>query len=326
MGSQKGLMAVAASASPPTVTTIPRVTGRVLAISPDGKLAIVSDTSSAVQQVFVFNTASNTFTNFLISGATTAAFSPDSSKAYIVAGSKLYIYSAQATFQAAPLHAPGTDVAFLANGMFGYVAEGASGTDLLATCDDSSQALSGQVQSVAAPTSFLRPLNDGSGFVGLEPPNLTFINAAITPTTLPLPAGDSGCPVPFPTGVFTVANTMSAVDLGLGTFTPVAFLVSSDAEKVYIVVQNSPTIQVFDLLSQLPSTLTLVGSPNPLAAALAPDGQTLYVSGSDGKVHFVNTVSGGDVTQVAVPPSSLCTITTGGTQPNCLPDLLAVKP
>ncbi len=119
---------------------------------------------------------------------------------------------------------------------------------------------------------------------------------------------------------------MSSLDLGLGTFTPVAFLVSSDGQKVYIVVQNSPTIQVFDLLSQLPSTLILVGSPNPLAAALAPDGQTLYVTGSDGKVHFVNTVSGGDVAQVDVPPSSLCTITTGGPQPNCLPDLLAVKP
>jgi DNA-binding beta-propeller fold protein YncE len=112
--------------------------------------------------------------------------------------------------------------------------------------------------------------------------------------------------------------------LGIGT--PIAFLLSSDAQKVYIVVQNSPTIQVFDLLTQLPSTLSLVGSPNPLAAALAPDGQTLYVSASDGKVHFIDTISGGDAYQVDVPPSSLCTITTGGTQPNCLPDLLAVRP
>jgi hypothetical protein len=325
MGSQKGLMAVATSANPPTITTTPRVTGQVLAISPDSKLVIVSDTSSAVQQVFVFNTAASTFTNFQISGATAAAFSPDSSKAYIVAGSTLYIYSTQSAFQAAPLHAPGTDVAFLANGMYGYVAE-TSGTDLLATCTDPSQPLSSQVQSVAAPISFIRPLIDGSGFVGLQPPNstLTSINASIAPTTLPLAAGDSGCPAPFTTGQFSVSNTVNPL-FSFGPGTPIAFLLSSDAQKVYIVVQNSPTIQVFDLLTQLPSTLSLVGSPNPLAAALAPDGQTLYVSGSDGKVHFVNTVSGGDVSQVDVPASSLCTITTGGTQPNCLPDLLAVK-
>ena len=227
MGTQKGLLSVAASASAPTVTTSPRVTGKVLAISPDGKQVIVSDTSSPVQQLFVFNTAANTFTNFVISGATAAAFSPDSSKAYIVAGSTLYIYSAQSAFQAAPLHAPGTDVAFLANGMFGYVAE-TTATDYLATCNDPSQALSTQVQSVAAPVSLIRPFSDGSGFVGLQPPNLTFINAAITPTTVPLPNGASGCPFPFTTGVLTVANGVNSIDLGAGTFTPIAFLLSSD--------------------------------------------------------------------------------------------------
>lgn len=325
MGSQKGLLAVAASASPPTVTTAPRVTGKVLAVSPDGKQVIVSDTSSAVQQVFVFNTAASTFTNFLISGATAAAFSPDSLKAYIVAGSTLYIYSTQSAFQVAPLSAPGTDVAFLANGMFGYVAEAASGTDYLATCDDPGQPLSTQVKPAGAPMSFIRPLIDGSGFVGLQPPSLTLLSAAITPG-VPLASGASGCPAPFPGGVLSVTNTVSSIDLGVAPFTPIAFLLSSDAEKVYIVVQNSPTILVYDLIARNPSTLSLAGSPNPLAAALAPDGQTLYVSGSDSKVHFVNTVSGGDAAQVDVPPSTLCTITTGGTQPNCLPDLLAVRP
>lgn len=325
MGTQKGLMAIAASASPPTVSTTPRVTGKVLAVSPDGKQVIVSDTFSPVQQLFVFNTAAGTFTSFLISGATAAAFTPDSSKAYIVAGSTLYIYSSQSAFQAAPLHAVGSDVAFLANGMFGYVAE-TTGTDYLATCTDPSQALSTQVNAVAAPVSFIRPLVDGSGFVGLQPPNLTLINAAIAPTTGPLANGDSGCPSPFTTGAFTVANSASSIDLGAGTFTPIAFFLSSDGQKVYIVVQNSPTILVFDLLAQLSSTLTLVGNPNPLAAALAPDGQTLYVSASDSKVHIINTVVGGDADQVSVPPSSLCKVTTGGAQPNCLPDMLAVKP
>jgi DNA-binding beta-propeller fold protein YncE len=123
-----------------------------------------------------------------------------------------------------------------------------------------------------------------------------------------------------------VSNSVTSIPLGAGAFTPVAFLLSSDGQKVYTVVQNSGTILVYGLISGVSSSISLSGNPNPLSAALAPDGQTLYVGASDGKVHVVNTVSGGDVAQVDVPSSTLCTITTGGTQPNCLPDLLAVKP
>jgi hypothetical protein len=321
VGSEKGLMAVAASANPPTITASPTVTGRVLAVSPDGKKVIISDTAAPVNQVFIFDTASSTSTNFLISGATAAAFSPDSLKAFIVAGSALYVYSTQSAFQVATLPAAGADVGFLANGMFGYVAEGSSGTSYLATCDDPSQSLSTQVGSVAGAMSFLRPLPDGSGFIGLAPPNIAFIKATIN--GMPLPTAQSGCPAPL--GGLSVSNVVSLVP-GAVTVAPIAFLLSSDGQKAYIVAPNSGTITVFDLVSGLFSSLTLVGNPSPLAGALSPDAQTLYVSASDGKVHFVNTVSGGDLYQVDVPSSNLCTVSTGGIQPTCLPDLLAVRP
>jgi hypothetical protein len=324
IGSQKGLLAAAGAASSPTITTNARVTGRVLAVSPDGKKVIVSDTASPVNQVFIIDTASNASSNLLLAGATAAAFSPDSLKAFIVAGSTLYVYSTQSAFQTAALPAAGTDVAFLANGMFGYIAEGGSGFSYLATCDDPGSPISSQVQSQAGAVSFLRPLPDGSGFVGLAPPDVVLIHATVS--GLPLPVGVAGCPAPFPSGQLTVSNSVTSIPLGAGAFTPVAFLLSSDGQKVYTVVQNSGTILVYGLISGVSSSISLSGNPNPLSAALAPDGQTLYVGASDGKVHVVNTVSGGDVAQVDVPSSTLCTITTGGTQPNCLPDLLAVKP
>lgn len=340
MGSQKGLMAVTAAATPPTTKSSPTVTGKVLAVSPDGKKVIVSDTSSPVNQVFIFDTTASTSTNLLISGATAAAFSPDSLKAFILAATvaqnvvttTLYVYSTQSALQTiqlttgTPAPPPPMDAAFLANGMFGYASAGNLGTFDLATCDDPTQPLAPQVQSVGASISSIRPLPDGSGFVGLAVPNLAFINTAIN--GFPLSSGQSGCPAPFqhPPGVLTATNTVTSVPLSGSAFTPVAFLLSSDAQKIYIVVQNSTTIIVFDVLRRVQSALTLVGNLNPLAAALAPDGQTLYVSGTDSKVHFVNTVSGGDVYQVGVLPSTLCTITTGGTQPPCLPDLLAVRP
>lgn len=350
MGSQKGLMTVTASASPPTVSAKPTVTGSVLAVSLDGKKVIVADTVSPVKQVFIFDIASSTSTSFVISTNATsataaAAFSPDSLKAFIVAATTdvnnvvsttLYVYSTQSAFQAvqlssgAPAPLAPLSVSFLENGMFGYIAQGNSGTSYLATCDDPGQPLASQVGNVAGAMSFLTPLPsapqaDGTflAFVGLAPPNLNFMTAKVN--GMPLPTSVSGCPAPFPTGQLSVVNGVSSVDLGAGAFTPVAFLVSSDGQKAYVVKNTGPVI-VYDIVSGLTSSLALAGNPSPISAALAPDGQTLYVGANDGKVHIISTVSGGDLYQVDVPASSLCTVTTGGTQPTCLPDLLAVRP
>jgi DNA-binding beta-propeller fold protein YncE len=167
-------------------------------------------------------------------------------------------------------------------------------------------------------------LPDASGFIGLAPPDLVLIRTTFN--GLPLPVGASGCPVPFPSGQISVSNGVTTVPLAAGSFTPLALFVSSDGQNAYMVARNSSTIIRYGIISGLTSSFSLVGNPNPLSAALSPDGQTLYVGASDGKVHFVNTVSGGDAAQVDVPSSSLCTVITGGTQPNCLPDLIAVKP
>ncbi|MBV9482032.1 MAG: hypothetical protein JO249_14945 [Acidobacteria bacterium] len=346
LGSQKGLMTAAVSSNPPTITVSPSVTGSVLAVSPDDRKVIVSDTLSPVKQIFIFDTASRTSTSLVISAPNTiaartrATFSPDSLKAFILAATTdqnnlltttLYVYSTQFALQAvalstgAPAPAPLMDVAFLANGMFGYLALGNSPTSYLATCDNPGQTLSSQLGTVAATTSFLRPLPDGSGLIGLAPPNLIVIKSIIN--GLPLGPGLPGCPIPFPQAALSVSNSVSAVPLSATPFTPVAFILSSDGQKVYLVIQSSPAIIVYDLIRQLPPTsLALVGNPTPLAAALSPDGQTLYVSADDGKLHFVNTVSGGDAYQLAVPSASLCTIASGGQQPSCLPDLIAVRP
>jgi outer membrane protein assembly factor BamB len=100
---------------------------------------------------------------------------------------------------------------------------------------------------------------------------------------------------------------------------------ASDGQKVYI-VPNAGDVIVYDIPGNQVSFRSLTGNPHALAASLAPDGQTLYVSADDSQVHIINTVSGGDLTQVPVPSSSLCMVTTGGPSPKCLPDLLEVRP
>ena len=321
LGSQQGLIRVVAAASPPTITPIPSVKGKLLAISPDGTRLIVADNQSVVKQVFIYNNTAGSSTNLLISGATAAAFSPDGLKAFIVAGTSLYVYSAQAPLQVGTLPAAGTDADFLANGMFGFVAQGSGGTSYVATCDDPSTPLSSQISNISAAANFIRALPDSSGMIGLAPPDLTFIHAAIT--GFPLPVGANGCPAPL--GGISLSPTVTSFDLGQGVFNPIAFLMASDGQKIYIVPDAGDVI-VYDIPGNQVTFRSLVGNPHPLAAALAPDGQTLYVSADDSQVHIINTVSGGDLTQVPVPSSSLCTVTTGGPPPKCLPDLLEVRP
>ncbi|HLB89147.1 MAG TPA: hypothetical protein VJK29_15940, partial [Terriglobales bacterium] len=91
----KGLMVFGASASISTLSEVRSVTGKVLAVSSDGKKVIVSDTIATPNQVFVFDTTNNTSVAFAITGATAADFSPDNLKAFIVANngnaSTLYV-------------------------------------------------------------------------------------------------------------------------------------------------------------------------------------------------------------------------------------------
>src|SRR5208282_1763996 len=133
------------------------VPGKVLAVSPDGSKVIISDTSAedGPNHVFVLDTTTNTSPTFQITGATAADFSPDSLKAYIVAGSNLYIYSKVDGLQTITLAAPANDVSFLSEGAFAYVAGGApSSLSVWRTCDN------GRADTVAVPAvpTFIKTL------------------------------------------------------------------------------------------------------------------------------------------------------------------------
>jgi hypothetical protein len=342
LGSQKGLMQVDPTSATPSASTSPTTTGRVLAVSHDGNKVIVADTQSSFNQVFIADvtTPSNSVI-FPISGATSAAFSPDNLKAFIGSTSPcpgsgqpacLYVYSPQAALQAIPLGTPVNDVAFLGNGMYGYLAQ-SSGVSYFPLCEDPSTSLASQVKSVAssAAGSAIHLLPDGLTFLTLNPPDVQEIKTSITGT--PATPAILGCPLPFAittpfsaTGFLSNSSTASTpVNLGQGNFTPVAFLVATDGSNAYLLMSGIGNVLVYNIAGQTTSSIPLVGNNSPLAGALAPDGQTLFVSTNDGMIHFVNTIAGGDVQQIAVPASSLCAVPSGPS-PTCLPDLLAVRP
>ena len=357
LGSEKGLMRVDSTANPVTVSTFATVTGKVVAISPNGNKVIVADTAPVApnpptKQVFILDTSTNSSFSIVLdpnASSAVASFSPDL-KAFIAVNaaagltiqcqstaalSCLYVYSPQAPLQSTPLAGTATDAAFLGNGMFGYVAEGSSGVSYLATCDDPNSPLGGQVFSVTGTAAaLLRALPDGQSFLALEPPNVAAIKALINGSPAP-PTAVLGCPLPFAinipgfsaTGFLQNSSSVTnSSNLGQGMFTPIDFLVSSDGQKAYVLIQNQASVVVFDIPTKTVSSIALAGNPAPLAGSLAPDGLTLYVAGSDNNVHVIDTVVGGDVHQVALPSSSLCSVSTGGPPPACRPDLLVVRP
>ena len=303
----KGLMVLDASSN--TITQFPSTPGKVLAVSPDGTTVIVSDTVDVPNEVYVFNTATSTTASYAIVGATAAAFSPDSLKAYIIAGSTLYVYSKVDPLETIPLSAPANDVAFFAEGAFAYLAGGApAGVLVLRTCDN------GTAGTVPLPTApaFIRPLPNATQMLALVPPSIEVITADATPT---------GCTP----GVSNVVS--SSLDLGFGSFTPAQLIVSEDGSTAYILSSDFNAVLNVGIAALTSSSFTLAGNALPLLASLSPDASLLFVGASDGTVHTIHTAGGVDASQAQIL-AGLCQNSAGRPYSGitCNPDLVAVKP
>jgi hypothetical protein len=317
-----GLAVLDATAN--SVSQFSNLPGKVLAVSPDGTKVVISDTADRPNQVFVLDTTTNSGSIFQITGATAADFSPDSLKAYILAGSKLYIFSKFDALQTISLAAPANDVSFLAEGAFAYLAGGdPAGVAVLRTCDNGSAdrvSIAGQpifIKTLPGPAQLL-PGDTLNSFhvLALSPPDIDIVSVN-APTNVPW----TGC---TPT---VVDNNPPPMSFNLGqNFVPKQLIISQDGSTAYVLTSNLSSILVFNVAGQTSSAITLAGNATPLSATLTPDGTLLYIGASDQTVHVVDTVAGGDIQQISFP-QGLCRNSAG--QPasiSCLPDLVAVKP
>ena len=290
-----------------SASSVTNVAGKVLAVSPDATVSVISDTADSPNQVFVCSncsSSSRSVTALLITGATAAAFSPDSLKAYIVAGNQLYVYSKTDALQTISLNAPATDVAFFPEGAFAYLAGGAaSAVTVRRTCDNSQDPGPAATVTTAATPIMIRALPDAATVVVLDPPNLELINVS--------PNGVwAGC---TPSVSDTISNTF---DLGQGPFTPTQFIISPDGSAAYILGKQPPPnaplpfsfIMAFDFRTPTSSVISLAGSALPLTASLSPAGDLLFVGADDGAVHVIDTASQTDTQQVTFPfpQNALC--------------------
>jgi hypothetical protein len=343
---------------PAAGTTLGVVTGRVLAVSPNGNLAIFSDTVSTPNQVYVVNTGSSVpaTTALNINSATTATFSPDNSRAYILGngGNTLFVYSTLQALQTIPLTAPAKNITFSSTGAFAFIAGGdpAANVTVRNTCDNSLAALpppaTGNFSITGLPAApiFLKMVPAGSAPAGAIIPSLqqsaldnldlffgidnSGIDVFATTTTTPLivPPTAPLCPQQQIALALTTQNTIFNpihIDLQRGTFHPLNFFLSPDGAQVYIVTSDQGVL-VYSFGTQSVSAIQLSGGAAPVAADMTVDGTLLYVAGTDGILHELNTALALDVMEI--PFSQLPNSSNNFCYQNfnCALNLVVVKP
>jgi hypothetical protein len=311
---------------PNPASTLGVVTGRVLAVSPNGDLAIFSDTVSTPNAVYVVNTTSTsaTTTPLTINGATTASFSPDSSKAFILGngGNTLYVYSPLQALQTYPLTAPANTIAFSSTGAYAFLAGGLAGSniDVLSTCSNlaatTPAATPFSITGLPTTPTFLKMVPDGNApinnnllpsilqnpldnidvFYGIDNSG---IDVFATVTTTPLtPAPTSLCPQQQIALATVVSGTNPTyINLQKGTFHPINFFVSPDSTQVYIITSDQGVL-VYSFSTGSVSSIPLTGGAAPVAADMTVDGLFLYVAGTDGILHELNTQTGTDIMEI----------------------------
>jgi hypothetical protein len=297
--------------------------GAVLAISPDGNTALFADT----QNLRFYNIASASASKFAFPTApTSAAFSPDSFRAFVVAPSLVGAWSSCTTCapnlkawqSSASIGA--TSVDFVSQGSFAYLAGGGQGSfndafNVYATCANISPSSVNPVGGItpgAGMPKLVRALPNGTAMLAVDSVNLYEIN----------PGTFSACN----TTMATNPSVSATIPLPSG-FTPAQMLVTPDSSTVFLLGNNNSALYGYNFSSNTNTftQITPIDSPTQIFfGGTTLDSSTLYVGANDtptgasapGAVHVIDVGSMTD----------LGTISTGSYLNGSVPNLVAVRP
>jgi hypothetical protein len=263
------------------------ITGRILAVSSNGQLAVLSDTVHTPNQVYVVNTinaSSPSISDFAISGAVAAGFSPDNLKGFILAcvpgpvacssstGNTIFVYSTLQSMQTIPLTAPASAVAFSSTGAFAFVT-GGSTTSLVTTFNTCNNALSTDKNGI--PLVINNPLPEVPLFLQV------------------LPA--AGAPPPVVNVLLTPAPNATGLDVLIALDHTGIDLIATDATVLgsgQPPIPNPPCPQYIEQavnLNPTPPNPTFppqhidfgLGTFHPISFFVSPDGSKAYVVTTD---------------------------------------------
>jgi hypothetical protein len=178
----------------------------------------------------------------------------------------------------------------------------------------------------------------------LDPPNVNTFG--INTTQAPLLDGHYVCNPP----VVSLDTHYPQTSASLGqSSTPIYATLGADATELIVVEQNVPAVLVFNIANGTTTSVPLLresfGSGLPLAAASSTDGSEVFVAACDqydqsttppacaaASVHIVSTTGAGDFQQVPYVNATndnnhnMCNNGGNGTAPQCLPNMIAIKP
>jgi hypothetical protein len=284
--------------------------GTVLAISPDGNTALFADG----KYVRFYNISGATTSSFAFPATpTSAAFSPDGARAYVVAPALLGAWSSCTNcgstinaWQTSSISAAGVD--FLTQGSFAYLAGGASGSfnntfNIYATCGNLNPTVNpvaGITPSGAGTAMLVRSLPSGTKMLAVDSKNLYAIAPGIS-----APTASGPCYPP------TSPSVSSSVALPSG-FTPSQLIVTPDSSNAFLLGAGSSGNSVlyqYNVSGNTLSSLVFVNSPTQVfLGGTTLDSSTLYVGANDnpggttggGAVHLINISAMSDNTQIPV--------------------------
>lgn len=329
----------------------PTVSGKVLAVSPDGTTVVISD--PVRQLIYLYSSSSGCPSTGTTLGcptyggvATAAEFTPDSQTVYITTGTPnangtvtpgntLLVHSNFTGWSSINLNAPAPDLAVTVPSVGAYLA--GSPTTARSYCP--STTLNGQTvssiqyyplaDSASVTTDLVRATSDGLHILGATVSNgpsiadLTFSPALPPPPASGQPAG--ACPTVVSTNYFTPQRTSTkTVALSGVTATAINNLIpTSDAKLAFVTYNGTGSLPVYSPSTGAVTNITLQnGATSPIAAAISSDNSTVYVGTTgDNKVHLIN------IKTLADDPKQ--TITPNLTDPNnnvVTPDLIAQHP
>ena len=214
------------------------------------------------------------------------------------------------------------------------------------TCDNSLVTLSPAPTGLTAAPTFLKMVPAGSVpmgnpiipllkqdafnnldvFFGVDNTGIDVI--AITSATAVVPAPTALCPQQQIAVAQTTANTTFNpihINLQKGTFHPISFFLSPDGTQVYIVTSDQGVL-VYSFSTQSVSAIPLSGGAAPVAADITVDGTLLYVAGTDGILHELNTALAMDVMEITFAQLPNSTNNFCYSSFNCSLNLVAIKP
>lgn len=303
IGTDAGLVSLDPVSNTVTLAA-PEAVGTVLAVSPDGNTAIVSnapnDPDPLNHRLRFFNRTSGALITFILHNAVAAAFTPDNFKAYVgTSDGHIYVFSPALTLQTLSPGGSFTSVAMLPSGPFTFLAN-STALNAFNVCDNG--------QTTSAPTNsaplLLGSILNTDQIVALDSTGINIETVTVGP-----PA-NGFCPP-------TVSYSNSFIDFLAGPFTANQLIVPGNGAHIVVLPKGQNRI-----LSAVPgggpgvAALT-AGATEALSGGMTLDGNTLWVGvQGDHTLHRINLLTLTDEFQM---------------QPNVngaqsTPDLVAVRP